>query len=177
MSVERLPIRPEQFRQYASAVVRAFVNKQFPKYFSVEETDDIVSDVVLRMWRARDSYDPAKGAFSTWVGTITRNVVKSAARAKCCREDISCKLSEDIVIDDSVYGLFRSGEMSTDGELIAEETYMTLISVLDSKRDRRFLDWLIEGLNASEMAEREGISVKNVHLVLCRMKRRLPQAA
>ena len=177
MSGDRLPIRPEQFRQYASAVVRAFVNKQFKKYFSEEETEDIVSEVELRMWRARDSYDPSKGAFSTWVGTITRNVVKSIARAKCCREDISCKLDENIVLDESVYGLYRSGEMSADGELIAEETYRTLISVLDSERDRRFLDWLIEGLNASEMAEREGISVNNVHLVLCRMKRRLPQAA
>ena len=177
MSVERLPIRPEQFRQYASAVVRTFVNKQFPKYFSAEETDDIVSDVVLRMWRARNSYDPAKGAFSTWVGTITRNVVKSAAGAKRCREDISCKLGEDIVLDESVYGLYRSGEMSADGELIAEETHRTLVSGLGSERDRRFLEWQIEGLNAAEMARNEGISVANVHLVICRMKRRLPTVA
>ena len=177
MSVERLPIRPEQFREYASAVVRAFVNKQFPKYFSVEETDDIVSDVVLRMWRARDSYDPAKGAFSTWVGTITRNVVKSVAMAKCCREEISCKLGEDIVLDESVYGLYRSNEMSADGELIAEETHRTLVSGLCSERDKRFLEWQIEGLDASVMARNEGISEKNVHLILFRMKQRLPPVA
>lgn len=177
MNEEKLPVGPEQFRRYASGAVQAFVNKQFPKYFSVEETEDMVSDAVLRMWKARDSYDPAKGAFSTWVGTIARNVVKSAARAKCCREDISRKFADDVVPDESVYGLYRSGEMSADGELIAEETHRTLISGLGSERDRRFLEWQIEGLDASEMARREGITVNNVHLVLCRLRRRLHSVA
>ena len=76
-----------------------------------------------------------------------------------------------------MYGLYRSGEMSADGELIAEETHRTLISGLGSDRDRRFLEWQIEGLNAAEMARDEGISVENVHLVICRMKRRLPTVA
>ncbi len=172
-----LPISPEQFRQYASKAVHGFVDKQFPKYFYQYEMEDMVSDVVLKIWRARESYDPAKGAYSTWVGTIARNVVRSEARAKSCRENISCKFDRDIVLDESEYGLYRSGEMSADGEFIAEEMHRAFYSRLVSERDRRFLAWQIEGLDAGEMAKREGITVNNVHIILCRMKRRLRSVA
>jgi len=35
--------------------------------------DDIVQNACLKAWRARASFDPAKGAFKSWMMTITRN--------------------------------------------------------------------------------------------------------
>ena len=34
---------------------------------------DTAQDTFLRVWRAMDRYDPASGAFSTWIYTIARN--------------------------------------------------------------------------------------------------------
>ena len=53
----------------------------------------------------------------------------------------------------------------------------SLRSRLKSERDRRFLDWQIDGLDAKEMARREGIPVENVHMVLFHMRQRLGRAA
>ena len=172
------PIKADQFRTYAQKAVQCFLHKQFPKYFTVEEQEDLVSEVVLRMWRSMGTYDPSKGAFSTWVGTIARNVVRTEAQAKYNHADISGWLEEqELPLDESQYGLYRGMEMSADRELMEEELVEGYFSKLNTERDRRFLAWKLDGLDASEMAQREGISVENVHTVLCRMKQRLNRAA
>ena len=164
------PLHPNQFRPYAEKAVLTYVRTQFPHYFTREEKEDIVSDVVLRMLRAQASYDPGKGALATWVGTIARNAVRSAARSKWNRTDISADWDDDTA-------LRQSDRMSADGELLLEELQEDLFSRLRMERDRRFLAWQIDGLDAAEMAVREGIPVEQVHLVLFRMRQRLRAAA
>ena len=39
----------------------------------VSLAQDTAQDIFLRVWRALDRYDPASGAFSTWIYAITRN--------------------------------------------------------------------------------------------------------
>lgn len=178
MKNDCLPISPNQFRAHAEKAVQCYLHEQFPKYFSAEEKEDLVSEVVLRMWRSMGSFDPARGALSTWVGTIARNVVRSAALAKWNRTDISHRLEEqELSVDESCLGLYRSGEFSADGELLAEELLDGFYSALDSERDTRLLGWQLEGLSAAEMAKREGITTESVHTALCRMRRRLREAA
>ena len=36
---------------------------------------DIIQDACTKVWRYRESFDPAKSKLSTWVGTTTRNVL------------------------------------------------------------------------------------------------------
>ena len=55
------PIAPNEFIIYAQNAVYAFVGKQFPKFFSKQEIEDMVGEVVMRMWRAQGSFDPEKG--------------------------------------------------------------------------------------------------------------------
>jgi RNA polymerase sigma-70 factor, ECF subfamily len=38
------------------------------------DAEDAVQDAVERIWRSRDSFDPSRGAFSTWCYRIARNV-------------------------------------------------------------------------------------------------------
>lgn len=39
------------------------------------EAEDVVSSVFLRVYERLDSYDPSRASLSTWIYTITRNVV------------------------------------------------------------------------------------------------------
>lgn len=170
------PIKPEQFRAYAEKAVNGYI-KRFSKLFSPDDREDIISEVVMRMWRARDSFSTDKGAFSTWVGTIARNTVFSFAKSKKDREDISNDFEDGEILDNCEYSWYRSDEFAADRELLSEEFQEGLFGKLRSERDQRFLAWQIEGLEAKEMAKREGVSLENVYLILFHMRERLRRAA
>ena len=42
---------------------------------SADDAQDLTQDVFIRMYRTLSSYDHSKGAFVTWVTTITRNLL------------------------------------------------------------------------------------------------------
>ena len=171
------PLLPSQYNAYASKAVRGFVRKQFPRFFTEQDTEDIISEVVLRMWRGHGSFDPEKGTLSTWIGTIARNAVLSAAESKGHRLGISEGFENGEILDNCPYSTFRSAEFAADGELLRNELESELFAKLRSERDRRFLAWKLDDLDASEMAQREGISVENVHMVLFHMRQKMRRAA
>lgn len=171
------PLQPSQYKDYASKAVHGYVRKRFPRFFTEQDLEDIVSDVMLRMWRGHESFDSGKGALSTWTGTIARNAVLSAAESKWHRLDISREFEDGEILDDCTYSTYRAYEFSTDGELLRDELETELFARLRSERDQRFLAWKLLDLDASEMAEREGISEGNVSLVIFRMRQKLRRSA
>ena len=153
------------------------MKKQYSKYFTNEDIEDMVSDVTLRMWRAKDSFDAEKGDVFQWVWTIAKNVVRTSALAKHNRTDISLAFEEGEIQDNCPYSTYRGYEFGADNDIIFEETQESLFDKLKSERDKLFLCWKIEGLDSKEMAERAGISVDAVYMVMFHLKQRLQSAA
>ena len=44
--------------------------------------EDLVQDVLLKLWKGLDSYDKEKSKFRTWLSHVTRNTVLSYFRTK-----------------------------------------------------------------------------------------------
>jgi RNA polymerase sigma-70 factor (ECF subfamily) len=42
---------------------------------SADSAEDLAQEVFIKMYRTLDSYSPEKGAFSTWIMTMTRNLL------------------------------------------------------------------------------------------------------
>jgi RNA polymerase sigma-70 factor (ECF subfamily) len=42
---------------------------------SADDAEDLAQEAFIKMYRTLSSYDPSKGAFVTWVSTITRNLL------------------------------------------------------------------------------------------------------
>lgn len=167
------PIAPEKIRNVAQKAVYSYVKKQYSKYFSNEDIEDMVSDVTSRMWYAKDSFDSEKGEVYPWAWTIAKNVVKTSALAKHNRADISLAFEEGEIQDNCPYSTYRGYEYGADNDIIFEETREHLFDKLKSERDRLFLCWKIEGLDSKEMAERAGIPVETVYMVMFHLKKRL----
>ena len=47
-----------------------------------QDREECLADVVLLVWERVDAYSPDRGAFSTWLTTLTRNAAISRARKR-----------------------------------------------------------------------------------------------
>ena len=175
--MNNFPIAPKMYRNIAQKAVIGYVRKQYPKYFSHEDMEDMVSEVTLRMWRAKDSFDAEKGDVFQWVWTIAKNVVRTQALAKHNRTDISLSFEDGDIQDNCPYSTYRGDEFGADKDILFDEMQECLFDKLKSDRDKLFLCWKIEGLDSKEMAERAGISVEAVYMVMFHLKQKLKDAA
>lgn len=64
----------DNLRRYQQAVF-AYLGRMG---FSQAEAEDIAQEAFLRSWRSRDQYNSDRGAWSTWLFRITRNVALNA---------------------------------------------------------------------------------------------------
>ena len=54
---------------------------------SAEDAQDLTQEVFIKMYRTLNSYDVDKGAFMTWVTTVTRNLLVDNFRKKSRTDD------------------------------------------------------------------------------------------
>jgi len=111
------------FRHFAP-LVKAFALSGSP--LSASHADELVQEVMIKVWQKADGYNPQKAAASTWIYTIARN----------CRTDLYRRLqkfdtpinAEDIWPEDSV-----------------EEPFLNLQQRRDEVRVRQLLEELPQG--------------------------------
>jgi RNA polymerase sigma-70 factor (ECF subfamily) len=72
------------------AALRALYQATSSKLFGVclrilgdrEESEDVLQDVYVTIWRRADRYDPARASVTTWLSTIARNRAIDRLRAR-----------------------------------------------------------------------------------------------
>ena len=62
---------------------------------SSDDAEDLAQEVFIKMYRTLSSYDSSKGAFVTWVTTITRNLLVDHKRADDALRSAQLKLLAD----------------------------------------------------------------------------------
>jgi RNA polymerase sigma-70 factor, ECF subfamily len=68
----------ELFERYKNLVYRT----AFLMYGNHEDAEEILQDVFIQVYRSLNSYDPAKGAITTWLHRITINTCLARRRKK-----------------------------------------------------------------------------------------------
>jgi len=128
--------------QHFAPLVKAFALSGSP--LSASHADELVQEVMIKVWQKADGYNPQKAAASTWIYTIARN----------CRTDLYRRLqkfdtpinAEDIWPEDSV-----------------EEPFLNLQQRRDEVRVRQLLEELPqEQRQALAMVYMEGKSHQEV---------------
>lgn len=58
--------------------------------------EEVVQDVLLRAWRAAESYDPGRGSLRSWLFEIARNAVIDAQRHRAVRPPLAWRPEAEI---------------------------------------------------------------------------------
>lgn len=162
-------LNPADFWPTAKRAVASFIGKRFAGVFSAQDIDDIIGDVVEKMWEARASFDPAKGQFFSWVWRIAHNTILDAVDAKMKRLGISGDIEK---VGGGIYEM-PVPEYAADDQLVCDDKLEYFYNELKSERDKRFLLYLADGLKSDEIARREGLTAKQVYMVVYHLRQRL----
>ncbi len=104
---------PDQNRLYSAFRPRisAYIHARIPNRADAE---DLVSDVLVKLWQGRASYQENKGSLSTWIYAITRNVVTDYFRTHrspvSLTEEIACtvEIEESLCHEEELESLARA---------------------------------------------------------------------
>jgi RNA polymerase sigma-70 factor (ECF subfamily) len=73
---------PSCFEQIYEEYFRRIYNFVFCRLLHKEQTEDVVSQIFLKVLEKTQSYDERKGTFNTWIFTIARNTLNDFYRRK-----------------------------------------------------------------------------------------------
>ncbi len=122
------------------------------KVSSVEDAEDLCSDVFLKIQNKLPDYDSEKASVATWIFTIARNTVIDHYRKYKMTEEIPEELSSDFEVD---------------ADLLNRETLSELAEALkklsDDERTVVILHYY-EGLSLKDIEERTGLSYGQVKI-------------
>ena len=163
--------------ELANKVVRGFINKSFPRFFSEEDICDLVQDTLVRMWERRDSYDPERGTTFAWAWTIAKNKVLDAATAKARRKGVFTTFDDGEIPTDCTPYMSDEGDNAADRELLYNDFVDTLYDSLKSDRDRVLFVSMMDEEEPKETAKRLGIPVSAVYMARHHLRERLKNVA
>ena len=137
------------FEHYAGALM-AIIQ---PVVGKGEVAEEVLQDVLLRIWKKVDTYDADKSRFFTWMARIARNAAIDKTRSKEYKASRRTNPLEDSVSNSSAYSVV----VPTDGIGVA-----TLLGKLDDNH-RRLLELLyLRDYTQSEAAKKLGIPLGTV---------------
>ena len=162
-------LNPADFWPTATKAVASYIGKRYAGVFSAEDIEDIVGKVVCKMWAARDTFDPEKGKFFSWVWRIAQNTILDAVDALAKRRGITGDIEK---VGGGTYPL-PIPNYAADDELLCDDKVEYYLHELKNERDKRFLLYLIDGLGYDEIAKRENLTASQVYMVVFRLRLRL----
>jgi RNA polymerase sigma-70 factor, ECF subfamily len=117
-----------------------------------DEAEDVVEETFWQAWRKADSYEPSKGAVSTWLLTIGRRKALDRLRARK-------RNREDSIEGESGFADLPSGspdpESQAEGSELREHVRAALRELPSEQREVLELGYF-SGLSQAEIAEKTG---------------------
>ena len=142
------------------AAFQAFYDRTSAKLFGVilrilinrQESEDVLQEVYVSVWRKAATFDPAKASPITWAATIARNRAIDRLRARPARPhvpvDEAFDISDDSPAQDDV--LMRSQEAAQLAQALC---------ILEPRHAAAIRACYFEGVTYDELALREKVPV------------------
>lgn len=100
VGVSRDRVAFERLFTHFAPLIKGFQFSRGGQSSAPEAADELVQEVMFRVWRKAPSFDPARSSASTWVFTIMRNCRIDALRRNSRQPDTDDSLEVDDIWDD-----------------------------------------------------------------------------
>ncbi len=131
--------------------------------------EDLTAEVFERAYRYRDSYDPTRGAFSTWITHIAHNWISNYLASQQQRASHEVALSEEAEN-------LPSADVSPEATAVTQEAIRRLLLCLTrlSERDRQIVALRFASeMRNKDIAQLLGLKEHSVSVILLRALERL----
>jgi RNA polymerase sigma factor (sigma-70 family) len=132
-------------------------------------TEDLTADIFERAYRQLDSYDPIRGAFSTWITRIAHNYVSDYLDREARRD------RHEVVADDDLENL-PSPDRSPEAQVVVKEAVQRLLVCLErlTARDRQIVSLRFAfGMRNKEVADLLDVKEHTLSVIVLRALERL----
>ena len=136
---------------------------------SRDEAEDLTAQAFERAFKNRDRFDPKKGAFSTWLFTIARNIIINHQTQTARRGP---------VVDLEEIANLPLGASSPEGAVMQQENIQKMLQQLSilSERDQDIIAMKFGSrMRNKDIAEALDLKEKAVSVILLRALRKLKQ--
>ncbi len=162
-----------------STLVKSYQDRLTTIFFhmtrSQESAEDLAQDVFMRIYRARNGYQP-NAKFSTWLFRIANNLAINAHRDKSRRKEVSLPTGEST----SMSGVRPEEQVLADKsalmptrQLDKHELQIVVQKAMDQLNERQRLTVLLhkfEGMSYSDIAETMELTVPAIKSLLSRAR-------
>jgi RNA polymerase sigma factor (sigma-70 family) len=143
----------------AAAFVRRYQARAFGLALTIvgvrATAEDVAQEAFARAWRFAPGYDPRRGAVSSWMLTIVRNVAVDVLRTTRDRP------YDPATLVDLVTAGRPAGELTADA-VADRERLLTALRAVPAEQAQAVVLAAYYGLTAREVAEREGLPLGTV---------------
>lgn len=140
------------------------------------EAEEVAQDIFLRVWRSAGTYRP-EGKFTTWLITVTRNLVFTRAGQRRRRRETEAEDYVDPETGESLTGQQADHAGRAPHELLAcKELEMAVQTALSQlPENQRFVVHLrqVEGMEFEEIGKVTGMSLSAVKALMFRARESL----
>jgi RNA polymerase sigma-70 factor (ECF subfamily) len=121
------------------------------------DAEDVAQDAFVRAWRYAASYDPRRGAVSTWLLTIVRNVALDRVRVSSRRHDVPiAELHEDSAVDLDA----DTAAAATDSDAV--DRILASLATLPAEQRDTLIAVMLNGLSTRELSDATGVPLGTV---------------
>jgi RNA polymerase sigma-70 factor (ECF subfamily) len=143
--------------EHFGPLIKSYFMAKFPAHNSVSMIDELVQEVMIKVWQKASSYDPAKSAASTWIFTLARNTRIDLLRRQNKYANTSSIETEDIWEDTTDKGPYALLQQNRDSKQI-----LASINKLPEEQALVIRKVYMESKSHSEVAEEMGLPLGTV---------------
>ena len=137
------------YREYYGKVYGYILSK----LNSVQDAEDLSSDVFVKVYSNLDSFDESKASLSTWIYTITRNSLTDYFRTRKVYAELPETIEDDASVEDEI----------CNAEML--ETLADALETLDERERDIIILRFYSGKTLGEISSQMGISYAYVKIL------------